>query len=237
MKKILIFLLCLVMTLSLFACGSKTDTKTTTAGETTSKTYKETLKGYDSLTPASRVVCFQNALGTSEMDEFGFGEAPVVSAGGYDKAYSVKCCTNFFTNKVDGDVTVIDTALKSTTFTAAEYEAAFIAIADDGSGVFISGTKTVVNLKYVVTNNGEGIVYVPASTTYTCGDILSEMGLSVEATSYRFVAVDKFYNAEAADVMKTTEVRGTLSGAVNCAVDNGQGYGKMNDFIFIEIVS
>ena len=145
----------------------------------------------------------------------------------------------YFNNKVAGDVNVVGTDGYQVTMSATDFLAAKISLDAEGIAPVVwnedlGGKGKVKNTDYVVTAEGEAIIF-PAETI-TGEALLDKLGLPKDATTYRFVATDDFYLECNAEEMKTAELRVGLDGTINGSLPIKKAGGKINDVLYIEIV-
>lgn len=250
MKRIVSLILALVLVFSFAACGAKTETATetdTTTAEGTTK-WKDRMATMTIPEDTSRIVIFQNFIQFNKVSEEGeklafdkFGENPVVAtemtiAGETVKAYPISLLKDVWGKAVEGDLTVIDKDGNKTTIKADDLSAAYVATLADGTGVLKTASAEVKNFKYLITANKEALVFVEAEETLTVKDLYTTVGWDTAGTFY-YVASDAYWCfTEKQDQTEASEIRGTLSGSVNCALsldDAMGGAGKINDIFFI----
>ena len=257
MKKILAFILTAVLMLSLVACGaapaeptsgSATEEKkqlpvSAPAEETTAAPlYKDIMKPYSDIQHGKRLVILQNTLVFSRKGIMTEEEAPVPEVVSYNdadyNAYPMAAATKFLVAELSGTVTVYDTEGNSSTFAAADFEAASVLIDDFQSGnspIILAADGTAVeNFDYAAMESGEIIFSIVTEQEVNVNEYLQKFGWDNTKT-YNLVATDVFYIPITPEDYDEGGLRGALSGAINANFpDMIIATGKLNDVVFIE---
>lgn len=241
MKRLVSILLSLIMVFSFAACGATSDsTATTTAPSGSSTRYKDIMGDVSTFKQEKKVVIFQNFVnknGTFLNGEKGPAPANMKICGEDVKAYAIANAVAMFLNAPEGEVALINKeGAVEKTISAEDFKNAYIGTAADGTGVIKAGSVEMKNFKYAVAADKEAICFVEASETIVMADLLKAIGAKSDATKYRFVATDKFYLETDAAAAATSEIRGTLSGAVNAALSIELASGKINDILYVDII-
>lgn len=240
MKRLVALLLALVMIFALAACGAKdpaqSDEPTNATGEEETTKWKDKMATLSKPTDAPRVVIFQNYIKFDESvkDFADFGGKPAAE----DKTYSLATLDKVFTQGVEGDLTILDKDGNSKTASAADLATATVTVSEEGTGLIKIGGVSVDNFSYLITANKEALVFVAPEETITLPDLFAALGYDA-CTNVFATASDNFWCCtDNAGETEASEIRGTLSGAVNCnlAVEGKGGAGKINDLFFIDIV-
>jgi hypothetical protein len=140
--------------------------------------------------------------------------------------------------ELTGTVTVYDTEGNSSSFAAADFEAASVLIDDFQSGnspVLLKEDGTAVeNFDYAVLSDGEVVASIITEQEYNVNEHLQKYGWDNTAT-YNLVATDVFYIPITPEDYDEGGLRGALSGAINANFpDMIIATGKLNDVVFIE---
>ena len=240
MKRLVALLLALVMLFALAACGAKTaaptDEPSSAAGEEETTKWKDKMASLEKPTDAPRVVIFQNFIkfDDSVKDFADFGGKPTADG----KTYSLATLDKVLTQGVEGDLTILDKDGNSKTASASDLAVATVTVGEEGTGSIKIGSVTVDNFAYLITANKEALLFVNPEETITLPDMFKALGYDA-CTNVFATASDGYWcltdNAKEAE---GSEIRGTLSGAVNCnlAVEGKGGAGKLNDLFYIDIV-
>jgi len=241
MKKIMALLLALAMVFTFAACGEtktetpETDTDTTkTEGESEVK-WKD-IMGTVEKNPGVRVVIFQNLdkFDTTVEEFASFGEPPVETDG----EVAIAILEKIWTYGTEGEMRILDAEGNETKITASDLAAATVKTEEDGTGTFKSGSVEVKNFKYLITEKHEALMFVDPEETVTMPDMFKTLGYE-ETKNVIATASDGFWcltdNTTETD---GSEIRGLLSGGVNCnlTVEGKGGAGKINDILIIDIV-
>lgn len=242
MKRILSVLMTLIIVFSFAACGGNTnETETTTTAPAASSTrYKDIMGDVATFKQEKKIVVFQNFVnknGTFLNDEKGPAPVNMKICGEEVEAYAIADAVAMFLNAPEGEVRLINKdGAEAKTVSAEDFKAAYIGTAEDGTGVIKAGSVEMKNFKYAVASDNEAICFVEKSETLVVADLLKAVGAKSDATKYRFVATDKFYLETDAAAAATSEIRGTLSGAVNAALSIEIASGKINDILYVDII-
>ena len=205
--------------------------------------YSDTMVPFDQLTPAARIIILENTINYSRDGFYTADTKPATEEITYNgaaaQAYPISYATQFLTNGLSGMVKVGDSEGVVHELSAEDFQALYVVI-DFSSGlapvVCAADGSGAINFAYAITEGGEGIYSVPASTSHKPLDVLAVYGWPAEA-EYRYVATDKFHIPVPAAENSTGELRGALSGAVNGSFpDLALASGKINDVIFIEAI-
>lgn len=252
MKRLLALVLTLAMVFCLAACTAKPadngDTPAPVSGEEGTTRWKDRMATMKIPDDTARIVVFQNFTQFNKVKEEGeklafseFPENPVASkdmtiAGEAVKAYPIALLKDLWSKGVEGDMTVIDKDGKTTTIPAADLDGAVVATLADGTGVLKTQKAEVKNFKYLITANKEAFLFVEAEEKLGIKDIFATVGWETTG-EYYYVASDAYWCfTETQESTEASEIRGTLSGSVNCTLslpDNMGGAGKINDIFFI----
>lgn len=192
--------------------------------------------------------------------DFGDAMTPedMTIAGESVKAYPLDRLEKMWCTKVTKDLTVIDNDGKTYTMPAADLAKAYVGEYEtevDGlaanMGVLKAGSLEVKGVKYILSGDGKDAFMFPTTGEIAADeptkivDIFEEIGWDANLV-YRFVCFDKFWNyidsqdksdEDGEKVLAGTELRATLSGAINISIpfENRGGSGKMNDIFFVAI--
>ena len=247
MKKRLLLLLPLFILLFTFAaCNRAVDSPGGGAPqEKTSVHYKSSMKPYDELVPAERIVILQNVFNPDARDGFytrAARPAAVEIEYNNDKtaAYPISYAIDLLHNGNEGPVTVTKTDGGKAEFPAADFRGMYVILdlrSDTPPVLYNPATKsTATNFAYAVTSEGEAIYSVVSNSDHNVNELLVKAGWAIDAT-YRVVATDKFHLPLEPEEAITGDLRGALSGAVNGAFpDMSLAGGRINDVLFIERV-
>ena len=243
MKRIIALLLSFVMVLSFAACGNSTETeqedpsKDQSSQTPPSTMYKDIMGDVSTFEQEPKLIVFQNLIkpGFLNGDKAVSSEKKTVDGAEVD-AYPIANAIDMFKNELKADVTIIDEDGKTVAVSAEKFKSAYIATAEDGTGIFIADGTTVPKFKYAVTADKEAILFTKASETLVMKDVLEAIGANASASKYRFVATDKFYLETDAAACAGSEIRGTLSGAVNASLPIETASGKINDILYVDII-
>ena len=238
MKKFLALLLAATLVFCLVACGEKPAEDPKTDPE---KTGEEEVKWKDIMgtvekNPGVRVVIFQNLdRYDTTVEEFKpFGAPPKETDG----AVSIAVLAKIWTYGTDGEMKVLDAEGKETAINAADLEAATVKTEEDGTGTFVSGSIEVRNFKYLITEKHEALMFVEPEEIVKMPDLFTTLGY--DATKNVIATASDGFWCLTDNTTETdgSEIRGLLSGAVNCnlTVENKGGAGKINDIFIIDIV-
>lgn len=237
MKKFIALLLSLVMIFAFAACGAKQDAgeEPTSSSEETTK-WKDIMGSIEKPTDAPRVVIFQNFIKYDEsVDLFkDFGGKPAADG----KTYKIATIAKVWTKGATDSMTVVDKDGQTAKVSAADLETATVTVNEDGTGTIKIGKKEIKNFKYLITDNKEALLFVIPEETITMPDLFKDLGY--DGCKNVYVTASDSYWCRTEEVKETegSEIRGTLSGAVNCnlTVENKGGAGKLNDLFYIDIV-
>lgn len=240
MKRLVALLLALVMVFALAACGTKTaapnDEPSSAAGEEETTKWKDKMASLKKPTDAPRVVIFQNFIkfDDSVKDFADFGGKPTAE----DKTYSLATLDKVLTQGVEGDLTILDKDGNSNTASAADLAAATVTVDEEGLGSIKIGSVTVDNFAYLITANKEALLFVNPEEIITLPDMFKALGYEACTNVFATASDGYWCLTDNAGETEGSEIRGTLSGAVNCnlAVEGKGGAGKLNDLFFFDIV-
>lgn len=250
MKRILAIILSVIMVASFAGCNNaakdaSADTETTTSAHLKWKDRMASMSIPDS---NKRIVIFQNFINfnkaASEGEKLAFenyGANPVTPVddfvmGQQVKSYPISLLKEIWKLDYSGDLTVIDKYGNSVNVPSGELDTSRVAVLADGTGALKTSTSEIGGLKYIITPNKEALVFVEPEETISIKDLFTTVGWETTGMFY-YVATDAYWCfTEKVESTEASEIRGTLSGAVNCnlSLDESMGgAGKINDLFFI----
>lgn len=191
--------------------------------------------------------------------DFGDAMSPteMTIAGETVKAYPLDRLSKIWSEEPTGTLTIIDNDGKTYSMPAEELANAYVGefeIEVDGLlaniGVLKAGSLEVKGVKYIIAESKDAFMFpttgeVAADEPISLLDVFKDIGWD-ENLVYRFVCFDNFWNyidsqskddEDGGKVLAGTELRATLSGALNISIpfENRGGSGKMNDIFFVSI--
>ena len=204
--------------------------------------YKSTMKPFEELVPAERIVIVQNALNYGREGFYTEETKPVTEAISYQEeevqAYPISYVLDFLTNEMGSTVTVV-TEAEEIAVEAEDFSGMYVIIDDFQSGnkpvLYNPETETaVVDFLYAATENGEAIYSIITEQEDNVMALPEKMGWDTTET-YRLVATDKFYIPITPEDYDDGELRGSLSGSINASFPEMTiAGGKMNDILYFE---
>ena len=243
-NKLFIFLPALLLVFA--GCGGKGDSpESGAAAEEAPGHYKSTMKPFDELVPAERIVILQNVFNSNTREGFYTRENRPASAvieysRGNKEAWPISHAIDLLHKGCEGKVAVTKTDGGKTEFSAADFSGMYVMIdfrSDAAPVLYNPTTKSLAaDFAFAVTSEGEVIYSVISGAYQNAKELLEKVGWKTDAR-YRIVATDKFYVPMEPAEAVTGELRGALSGVVNGSFpDMRFANGKINDVLFIELI-
>ena len=245
----------------------ETETEPTTEGTTTWKSVQANYKFNDvaRLVFFQNYINFNKDVAEDGSVVFpDFGEAvtgvEMKIAGETVKAYSLGSLFKIWCTEPTGTLTIVDGNGKEYTAKAEDLKTAFVGEYEttiDGlaanKGVLKIGKLEIKDVKYILTESKDAFMFATTGESATdspikLAEVFAEIGWDTDLV-YKFVCFDNYWNfidsqetkatgkEDGAAVLAGTELRATLSGALNISIpfENRGGSGKMNDIFYVAI--
>ncbi len=215
--------------------------ETEAAAEPAAAHYKESMKPFEELVPADRIVILQNTLNYGREGFYTEETKPVTTPITYQdaetEAYPISYTLEFLNSGITDAVTVVSDS-GETVVEAEDFAGMYVIIDDFQSGnkpvLYNPETETeIADFLYAKTET-EAIYSIITEQDVNVMGLFKEMGWDTTET-YRLVATDKFYIPITPEDYDDGELRGALSGSVNASFpDMTIAMGKMNDILYVE---